>query len=213
MTSRIVELISELRLTTFFDDPASTKYHGSHQRGLLEHSVNVCVNLQVLTRNMGLRWADEESPLIIGIAHDLCKVGAYTSDGNGKYRMTEGHPMVTGRHGELSVEMVRDIIDITDEEEACIRYHMGAFYPEDNKGYTDAIRRWPNVLWTHTADMMAAHIDEIRDKGTFVPASEILAGASRSGCIEPVAPVGPSFYELSEEDQAVIAAEHGRDKR
>lgn len=41
----------------------------------------------------------------------------------------------------------------------CIRYHMGAFTDKEEwQDYTRAIHRYPNVLWTHQADMIAAHI-------------------------------------------------------
>lgn len=48
------------------------------------------------------------------------------------------------------------------EEILCIRYHMGAFVDQKEwNDYTRAIHECPNVLWTHTADMIAAHILEI----------------------------------------------------
>ena len=38
-------------------------------------------------------------------------------------------------------------------------YHMGAFTDKEEwQDYTRAIHRYPNVLWTHQADMIAAHI-------------------------------------------------------
>lgn len=40
----------------------------------------------------------------------------------------------------------------------CIRYHMGAFVEKDEwRDYTNAIHRYANVLWTHHADIIAAH--------------------------------------------------------
>ena len=48
---------------------------------------------------------------------------------------------------------------LTEEEVACIRYHMGAFTDKELwNDYTAAVRKYPNVLWTHTADMIASHI-------------------------------------------------------
>ena len=52
---------------------------------------------------------------------------------------------------------------LTDEEIACIRWHMGA-YEIDTKMwqyYDSAIRKYPNVLYTHTADMIASKIDGV----------------------------------------------------
>ena len=51
---------------------------------------------------------------------------------------------------------------LTQEEIACIRYHMGAFTDKvEWNYYTNAIKTYPNVLWTHTADMVASQIYDI----------------------------------------------------
>ena len=45
------------------------------------------------------------------------------------------------------------------EEIACIRYHMGAFTDKSEwNDYTRAVKAYPNVLWTHQADMLASHV-------------------------------------------------------
>jgi len=48
---------------------------------------------------------------------------------------------------------------LTPEEVMCIRWHMGAFDEKHNwKYYTAAVKKYPNVLWTHTADMIASQM-------------------------------------------------------
>ena len=48
---------------------------------------------------------------------------------------------------------------LTDEEIMCIRYHMGAFADKSEwNDYTRAVSQYPNVLWTHQADMLASHV-------------------------------------------------------
>lgn len=151
-------LLEHLAGTTFFTDPASSKYHCSYPGGLYDHSFNVLKNLCMLTRLHKLEWEDPESPMIIGIAHDLCKVGAYVLDENGEYQWNRVQPE---GHGTLSFTRAARYIDLTEEERYCIENHMGAFVPrEEWKEYTDAIVRHPNVLWTHQADMMATYFDE-----------------------------------------------------
>jgi hypothetical protein len=50
-------------------------------------------------------------------------------------------------------------VGLTEEEVACIIYHMGAFTDSKEWGdYNNAIRKYPNVLWTHQADMIASQI-------------------------------------------------------
>ena len=165
ITDRQKKLVDYLKTTTFMTDPASARYHGNHKGGLLIHSLNVSANLGSLTATQGLIWERIESPYIIGLAHDMCKIGAYLSDGNGGYAYNHDQPK---GHGDLSVRRVKEVIDITDEEEACIRWHMGAYEWRESKAetgavwnqYNEAIKRFPNVLYTHTADMIATFIDE-----------------------------------------------------
>ena len=53
-------------------------------------------------------------------------------------------------------------MELTDEEIACIRWHMGAFDDQKNWDYYGrAIEKYPNVLYTHTADMIASRIKGI----------------------------------------------------
>ena len=62
-------------------------------------------------------------------------------------------------HGEKSLIMLMSHIELTEEEKMCIRYHMGAF--TDSKEwefYSRAVRNYPNVLYTQTADMIASQI-------------------------------------------------------
>ena len=65
-------------------------------------------------------------------------------------------------HGDKSVMLLSQYLQLTMEEILCIRYHMGAFVDQKEwNDHTRAIHECPNVLWTHTADMIAAHILEI----------------------------------------------------
>ena len=68
------------------------------------------------------------------------------------------HTLLKG-HGEKSVMLLSQFYRLTEEEIACIRYHMGAFTPKEEwNDYTGAIHAYPNVLWTHQADMLASHV-------------------------------------------------------
>ena len=149
----------------FFTAPASTRFHSNYEGGLFEHSLEVANSLCELTKRLNLTWSRNESPMIVGLLHDLCKVDQY------KHPDIDGKPIVapcnwvrnentlfTG-HGEKSVMMTASIIALTEEEAACICYHMGAFTDSNLwNNYTRAVNRYPNVLFTHTADMMATHI-------------------------------------------------------
>lgn len=143
----------------FFKAPASTKYHGNCEGGLHEHSSNVARILQGLTKDCRLTWQRPDSPFIIGMFHDLCKIDAYVIDELERYE--HNSDTLYKGHGDKSILLLAPHIRLTEEEVACIRYHMGAFTPQSEwEDYTRAIHKFPNVLWTHQADMIATHIWE-----------------------------------------------------
>lgn len=170
---------NDLKENGFFTAPASTKYHGAFEGGLFEHSRNVMQVLITLTQDNGLAWQRPESPYIIGMLHDLCKMDLYQhpkldvvlhacgNDGHEIIRETdmtkwEHNPdtLLKG-HGDKSVMLLSQYLTLTMEEILCIRYHMGAFIDQREWGdYTRAIHQYDTVLWTHHADMIASHILE-----------------------------------------------------
>ena len=142
----------------FFTAPASTKYHGSHEGGLFQHSFSVMKTLVDLTVRNNLKWERPESPYIVGIFHDLCKSDSYYSEDYGQTFSYNTDTLLKG-HGEKSVMLLSTLGRLTEEEVVCIRYHMGAFTDKEQwSDYTRAIHHYPNVLWTHTADMITTHI-------------------------------------------------------
>ena len=153
----------ELLASDFFKAPASTKYHGAYVGGLFDHSMNVANTLCYFTgAQLSNPWMRPESPLIVGIFHDACKIGKYavniTNDGF-IWAPTEDFP-IYGGHGSESVIRVQQWIQLTEEEAMCIRFHMGAYEKEDWEAFDKAIKKYPNVLWTHMADMAASKLLE-----------------------------------------------------
>lgn len=150
---------AELEALRFFEAPASTKYHGAYEGGLFDHSLEVTKALVELTEKLNLKWERPESPYVVGMYHDLCKCDNYLKDvESGKYIYNP--EMIIPGHGDKSVIMAMKYLLLTDEEIACIRWHMGA-YETDTKMwnyYGRAIETYPNVLYTHTADMIASRI-------------------------------------------------------
>lgn len=155
-----------LSMHGFFDAPASTKYHGAYPGGLFDHSLNVMNALVYLTDDNHLRWGRKESPYIIGFLHDICKMDQYKKI-SGEYVGDPFHyeydkDTLYQGHGEKSLMILSTLLVLTEEEAACIRYHMGAFTEKEQwNDYTRAIHHFPNVLWTHHADMLAAHVVEV----------------------------------------------------
>lgn len=146
----------------YFDAPASTKYHGNYEGGLFDHSLAVTEALLDMTNKLGLKWGRPESPYIVGMYHDLCKCDAYEYDLETDSYKYNSDTILDG-HGSKSAIIALKHMPLTDEEIACIRWHMGA-YETDTKlwgYYGRAIEEYPNVLYTHTADMIASKIKGI----------------------------------------------------
>ena len=155
----------------YFTAPASKSHHGSEEGALYEHSLQVAYELINLTEKLGLKWQRKNSPQIIGMLHDVCKMDDYlireevigaTIDGGKIY----GNPQVEWNkeriwpgHGEKSLIMLMGHINLTEEEKMCIRYHMGSFTESKEwQFYSRAVKIYPNVLYTHMADMIASQI-------------------------------------------------------
>lgn len=153
----------------FFVAPASTKYHGNYEGGLFDHSCAVMKTLVDLTEKNGLKWEIPGSPYIVGMFHDLCKIDQYRGsrckDGALHDHIVEweyNQDTLLKGHGDKSVMLLSQYFQLTEEEIMCIRYHMGAFTDKEEwRDYTRAVHRYPNVLWTHHADMITSHVDGV----------------------------------------------------
>ena len=149
--------------------PASTKFHSSYEGGLADHSYNVALKLENLNEKNNLGMS-QDTIYIIGLLHDICKCNSYKVEyRNAKneqgvwekvpfYQYEDNFPV--GVHGDKSVMIIQSFIKLTREETYCIRYHMGAFEGEKViPQLSSAIKKCPNILWTHMADNLAT-LDE-----------------------------------------------------
>ena len=161
----------------FFTAPASARYHSSFEGGLCEHSLNVydCLvdylNRPRVLDEYGLEYS-EESMAIVALCHDLCKIGCYKSSTRG-VKQPDGSwrqqvmyqfddPMPFG-HGEKSVYIVNNYMQLTLEEAFTIRYHMGFSGPEDNRDIGKAFEMYPLAYALHVADSEATYFLEGKD--------------------------------------------------
>lgn len=166
---RIIEPFKSQMITTddliklgYFTAPASTKYHGSYEGGLFDHCIAVMNYLVHYTARLGLHWINHDvSPIIVSLYHDLCKCDAYRKNEDGTF--TYNNDILMPDHGARSIIIAQRFIKLTEEEIACIRWHMGAFETDTKlwNYYGRAIEKYPNVLYTHTADMAASRIMKI----------------------------------------------------
>ena len=167
MSTKLGEIITKdfetyLLANGFFRSPASTKYHGAYLGGLFDHSLQTAKNLVALTEKLGLKWERPESPYIVGMFHDLCKCDNYLYSPLSATIVHNPDIIIPG-HGDKSVIFLSQYVYLTNEEISCIRWHMGAFETDTKMWhhYGKAIEKYPNVLFTHTADMMASRIQGV----------------------------------------------------
>lgn len=145
----------------FLEAPASTKYHGSYEGGLAEHSVNV---MNRLMKKEVLQGYTKETIAIVSLLHDVCKVDLYKSQfEKEKIAYEYNTKSFPAGHGEKSIFLIQRFMNLTDEEILAIRWHMGAFDDAVRGGSRDinaAYKRSKLAVYLHLADMAATYIDE-----------------------------------------------------
>lgn len=127
----IHELVNYLDEGGYFESPASTKHHGVFPGGLAKHSHEVLILMNRFNRDYNLN-IPLDTTILTALLHDVCKVGKYALEGTG-YKYIKGGPP---GHGSLSVNRIKQYIDLTDLEEKMILYHMGVYecYEFEGKG-------------------------------------------------------------------------------
>lgn len=163
--------INWLESTDFFTAPASTRYHGSYQGGLCQHSINVFEQLIRLLKTYKEIKTTGETAAIIALLHDVCKADCYKTEmrntkQNGAWIQvpyyTFQEDFCYGNHGGKSVYLIGKYMRLTDEEAVAIQCHMGN---EDGK-YTvsNAYEQNPLAWLLHVADEAATYLDESKEE-------------------------------------------------
>lgn len=156
--------------TDFFTAPASTRYHGAYEGGLLVHSLAVYKWMNLLNTPP----MDGGSIAVVALLHDICKANFYTTElrnRKNKKGVWEKYPVYTINdqlplgHGEKSVIMIEEYMQLSDDEIMAIRWHMGS-YDDAAKSYGGgitlgtAMNKCPLLVFLHMADMAATFIDK-----------------------------------------------------
>ena len=168
----IESLISFLEKTDFYNAPASTRFHGSYEGGLLEHSMKVYEILSYKLKNNVIDlFVPEDTIIITALLHDICKVNFYKVDyrnaknSRGEWEKVPYYTVddtIPYGHGEKSVMMISEYIKLTSEEKYAIRWHMG--FTEPKEAYTTlgaAFKKYPLALLIHEADLEATYFYDI----------------------------------------------------
>lgn len=165
------DLMKWIEESDFFTAPASTRYHGAVEGGLLHHTINVYLQLRKLYKEYAKKKQGmdeltpeiEESIALVAVVHDICKCNfyeiQYRYNGDKYYAINDQMPM---GHGEKSLYIANQFVKFSLEEALAIRWHMGGF-DEAVKGGTysySGAQKYPIVILLHIADMLAAHLYE-----------------------------------------------------
>ena len=159
--------------TDFFTAPASSKYHGAHEGGLVEHSIAVYDNLVEVNAGFSQDYK-RDTFIIIALLHDLCKANYYTIEYRNrknesgqweKYPCYIVNDQLPYGHGEKSVMIIQKFIQLTDEEIAAIRWHMGGFDDAarsygGGQALSAAMAKWPLVVALQMADLASVYFDK-----------------------------------------------------
>lgn len=172
--------------TDFKTAPASTKYHGAKEGGLLEHSLLVYDHMNNIVKSTSANIADD-SIKICALLHDISKVNLYEkttfnkkvyskdgskwdSGGHFDWVAVDGYKTVDyenkfiySNHEATSEFIIRQFIPLHIEESVAILHHHGSLGWDSipTEAISDIYNKYPIAMFLHTADMIAAFYNKI----------------------------------------------------
>ncbi len=163
----IKDVLNFMEKSDFYTAPASTRFHGAYEGGLLEHSLKV---YEILKKKIADHEMDvpEDTVKIVALLHDICKSNFYKVDyRNAKNERGDWEKVpyytiddtIPYGHGEKSVMMITEYMKLTNEEKYAIRWHMG--FTEPKEVYSTigaAYKKYPLALMLFEADLEATYI-------------------------------------------------------
>lgn len=175
----IDELMKWLRETDFYTAPASTRFHGAYEGGLLEHSIAVHKRLvqfaniydkEAFGGAPDYTWS-KETLAIVALFHDICKVGCYKTEMRWRkdpFNRWEQYPTYKfeedfhyGGHGSKSVYLIQNFMKLEPEEAVAINCHMGQWDSSAYSNPTAAYEQYHLAWLLHVADEAADFIDRV----------------------------------------------------
>jgi len=164
----VEELITYLDNSDFKIAPASTKYHGSYEGGLLEHSLNVYNECLKQNKLIELFNIQQDTIIITALLHDICKTNFYQMEmrnvkENGQWVQKEVYTvndLFPIGHAEKSIIIAQQFIQLSDVEIAMIRGHMGGWVSDQYFNPSQLYDKYPEALILQIADMTATYVLE-----------------------------------------------------
>lgn len=114
-------VIRYLEESGFYEVPSSLNRHHNWRGGLAQH----CLGVYLAAHEHG-EGLPEDSLIIAGLLHDICKARKLYYDENGKVH--HRHTSIHG-HGRRSVKILEQCgLELTEDERLAIRWHMGGHH-------------------------------------------------------------------------------------
>ena len=164
------KLILFLEKTDFFEAPASTRFHGCYEGGLVEHSIKVYEILSDKIYKSDLEIYSDTIK-IVALLHDICKLNYYkveyrnAKNKNGEWEKVPYYTVddtIPYGHGEKSVMMLSEFISLTNEEKYAIRWHMGFTEPKELYSTIGmAFKKYPLALLLFESDLESTYFFDI----------------------------------------------------
>lgn len=170
----LTDLLAWVESTDFYTAPASTRYHGAFEGGLVMHSLNVYTQLKRLCNWFACN-ASDESIAIVALFHDFCKIGFYKPElrwrkdnNNNQWEQYNtwkiDEDFAYGGHGSKSVFLVQSFMKLDPDEAAAINCHMGQFDATQYSNPSEVYSRNKLAWLLHVADEAATYMDEKEER-------------------------------------------------
>ena len=165
-----VRILDWLTTTDFYSAPASGRFHDAYEGGLIQHTLNVYNQMCDVWKIQKFNNVSPHSFTLVALTHDWCKIGLYESymrnvkdEKTGQwnqvksYRWREDGPAFAFGHGVSSMFLVSRFVNLSGEEAAAIRWHMGAYRtaPDEFSELQTSNETYPLVLMVQFADALS----------------------------------------------------------
>lgn len=167
----IEDLITYLDNSDWFRAPASSKYHGAYEGGLVDHCLAVYDELEKIAKAYeGAITTRPASRILVALLHDLCKINTYKPVEKSRknaagywekymgWDHTEDYKF--GGHGSKSVYIAMCYIKLSPDEAAAINCHMSTWEEGRIKEVSQVFNDNPLAWMLHVADEAATFIDQ-----------------------------------------------------
>ena len=181
------KLIEWLEKSDFFTAPATTKYHGSFEGGLCEHSLNVYYSLRNLNygympelvatseeieQGIHKYKYDEDTLKIVGLLHDISKANYYekyfrnVKDETGSWTQVEEYKVkdnrfIYGSDEQTADFMISTFIPLTvDEHIAILHKSGGRAFDSTQTSIPTIFEKCELAVLLNCADLLSCYILE-----------------------------------------------------